>query len=239
MEKSRVQKFIALSGLCSRRKAELLIEEKRVKVNGRVIEIGDQCLPTDVIKVDNRLINFDLDDKVYILLNKPKGYVSTRADEFNRDTVFDLLKPKDRKSNIFSVGRLDKDTSGLLILTNDGDLTQKIIHPSNRIAKEYIVDLNKILDDKNKERIEAGLKLDDDVQLNPCRVQRLGKMSYTVTIWEGRKRQIRRMFEQRYMKVIKLHRTKIGDLELQRLKLALGEYRFVTKEFLEKSVFVK
>jgi 23S rRNA pseudouridine2605 synthase len=239
VEKSRVQKFIALSGLCSRRKAEILIEEKRVKVNNKIIGLGDQCLPTDVIKVDNKIISFDLDNKIYILLNKPKGYVTTRADEFNRDTVFDLINVRDMKSNLFSVGRLDKDTSGLLILTNDGDLTQKIIHPSNRIAKEYVVDLNKILDDKNKERIEAGLKLDDDVQLNPCRIQRLGKKSYIVTIWEGRKRQIRRMFEQRYMKVMKLHRTKIGSLELERLKLGLGEYKFVTKEFLENSVFEK
>lgn len=239
MEKARVQKFIALSGLCSRRKAELLIEDGRVKINSKVAVLGDQCLPTDIIKVDNKPILFDLEDKVYIVLNKPRGYVTTKADEFNRDTVFDLLKKNDMKPNLFSIGRLDKETSGLLILTNDGDLTQEIIHPSKRIAKEYIVDLNKILDDKNKERIESGLKLDDDVQLNPCRINRLGKKSYLVTIWEGRKRQIRRMFEQRYMKVIKLHRTKIGDLELDRLKLGFGEYKFVTKDFLKNSIFIK
>ncbi len=236
MTTSRVQKFIALSGLCSRRKAEILIEDGKVSVNNRIVSLGDQCSETDTIRVDGKIIRFDVDDKVYIVLNKPKGYVTTKADEFNRDTVFDLLRKSDQKSNLFSVGRLDKDTSGLLILTNDGDLTQLIIHPSQKIAKQYIVDLNKVLEDKAKERIEEGVLL-DEVRLAPCTINRLAKKSYEVTIREGKKRQIRRMFEVKYYKVIKLHRTKIGNLELERLNIRPGEYKFVTKDFLKKSIF--
>jgi len=98
---ARVQKFIAHSGLCSRRKAEVLIEEGRVRVNGKVTKLGDQCLPTDEIKVNSRRIIFDLDDKLYIVLNKPNGFVTTKSDEFGRENVFDLLKPTDRRSNLF------------------------------------------------------------------------------------------------------------------------------------------
>lgn len=236
MTKARVQKFIALSGLCSRRKAEELIEDERVMVNNKIVKLGDQCLPTDIIKVNNKVINFNLDDKIYIILNKPRGYVTTKNDEYGRETVFDLIKKDDKKSNLFSVGRLDKDTTGLLILTNDGDLTQKIIHPSKKIAKEYEVELNKILEDSSKKRIEAGLIL-DDVKLSECKIERIAKKTYNVTIWEGRKRQIRRMFEQRYCKVRKLHRRKIGNLDLEKLNLNLGEYRLVTKDFLENNIF--
>lgn len=236
-ERARVQKFIAISGYCSRRKAEDLIENGKVSVNGKIVKLGDLCLPTDVIKVENKVISFDLDDKIYIILNKPKGYVTTNFDEFNRRTVFDLLSPNDRKSNIFSVGRLDKDTTGLLILTNDGDLTQRIIHPSKKIPKVYIVELDKILTDVEKHRIESGITLDDGVELAPCRIDRLSKKSYIVTIWEGRKRQIRRMFKQRYLKVTKLSRQKIGNLDLNKLNLKIGEYRIVDKNFIEKNLF--
>lgn len=231
-----MQKFIAMSGFCSRRKAEDLIENNRVKVNNKLITLGTQCLPTDIIKIDNKIITFDLDDKIYILLNKPKGYVTSNADEFNHDVVFDLLKPQDKKSNIFAVGRLDKNTTGLLILTNDGDLTQRIIHPSKRIPKQYGVELNKILSETEKKRIEKGLLLEDGTQLSACEIERLSKRVYNVTIWEGKKRQIRRMFEQRYLKVTKLNRLKIGDLELNKLNLNLGEYIVVTKEFIEKMI---
>lgn len=237
MEKARVQKFIAMSGYCSRRKAETLIEDNKVKVNNKLVKLGDQCLPCDIIKVENKIISFDVENKIYIILNKPKGYITTNADEFNRDTVFNLLDSRHKKSNIFAVGRLDKDTTGLLILTNDGDLTQKIIHPSSKISKVYEVELNKILTDVEKHRIENGLLLDDGMQLAPCKIDRVLKKSYNVTIWEGRKRQIRRMFEQRYYKVTKLNRLKIGNLDLNKLNLRLGEYKIVEKSFIEKNLF--
>lgn len=233
---ARVQKFIALSGLCSRRKAELLIEQGKVTVNGNVAKLGDQCLATDVIKVEGKKIVFDLKDRVYIVLNKPIGFVTTKSDEFGRKNVFDLIRANDMRENLFPVGRLDMQTSGLLILTNDGDLAQEIIHPSKKIRKEYEVELNTFLSDRHKQKIEEGLVL-DEVKLSPCLIDRVSKKKYVVTIWEGRKRQIRRMFELKQYKVVKLNRRKIGGLDLEKLNIKLGEYRFVTKEFLENSVF--
>ncbi len=237
MEKrARVQKFIALSGLCSRRKAEILIEEKRVKVNGNLVKLGDLCSENDDIRLDSKKISFNLKNNVYIVLNKPIGYISTKSDEYARKNIYDLIKKKDLPDKIFSVGRLDKDSSGLLILTNDGEFCEQIIHPSKNIAKEYEIELNRVLDDKHKEKIEEGLIL-DEIQLSPCKIIRISKKKYTVIIWEGRKRQIRRMFEQKHYKVFKLHRHKIGGLNLNLLNIREGEYKFVTKEFLNNTIF--
>jgi len=236
MEKSRVQKFIAFSGLCSRRKAEILIDEGRVKVNGEVIKLGDSCLKTDKIEVDDKVITFDLNDLVYIVMNKSSGYVTTKSDEFERKTIYDFLEPKDNIDNLFSVGRLDKDTSGLIILTNDGHFSQSIIHPSKKISKEYIVQTNKELRKDDQKKLEEGIYL-DSYKLKPTQIRRINENKYIVIIFEGRKRQIRRMFEELDYDVINLHRIKIGNLDLKELDLNFKEYKFVTKEFLEEKIF--
>lgn len=237
-EKTRVQKFIAVSGLCSRRAAEDLIKQGKVKVNGETISIGDSCLKTDKIEVDGKVISFNLNDKVYIVLNKSSGYVTTNEDEFGRKTVFDFLDEKDKRDNLFSVGRLDKDTSGLLILTNDGDFAQSVIHPSKDIAKEYIVQTDKELRRDDEQKLKDGIIL-DDYKLKPTQIRRIAENKYVVVIYEGRKRQIRRMFEELGYKVENLHRIKIGGLDLKELGLGFKEYAFVTKKFLEEKIFQK
>lgn len=237
-EKTRVQKFIALSGLCSRRNAEELIKEGKVKVNGETISIGDSCLKSDKIEVNDKEISFNLNDMVYIVLNKSSGYVTTNEDEFGRKTVFDFLDEKDKRDNLFSVGRLDKDTSGLLILTNDGEFAQNIIHPSKEIAKEYIVITNKELRREDQTKLEEGVYL-DGYQLKPTEIRRIGENKYIVIIYEGRKRQIRRMFEELEYTVENLHRIKIGNLDLKELALGFKEYAFVTRKFLEEKIFQK
>lgn len=228
----RVQKFIALSGYCSRRKAEELIEQKKVTVNDKLISLGDMCCDKDTIKINGKKIQFNIDDKIYIILNKKKGYVTTKSDELNRKTIYNLLDKKDNKKNLFSVGRLDKETSGLIILTNDGDIAQKIIHPSSKIAKEYIGTLNHPLDGKDKISIEKGLIL-DDIKLSPCKIRRLCQKKYLIKIYEGRKRQIRRMFEQKSYKVTDLKRIKIGGLDLRSLNINEGEYKIVSLKEIE------
>lgn len=235
-EKTRVQKFIALSGLCSRRKAEELIKEEKVKVNGSIVSIGDTCLQTDEIEVDGDIISFDTDDMVYIVMNKSSGYVTTKSDEFGRKTVYDFLKTEDNKNNLFSVGRLDKDTSGLLILTNDGKFAQSIIHPSKDIGKEYIVQLDKELRFDDEKTLERGIIL-DGYKLKSLEIRRISSMKYVVVIHEGRKRQIRRMFEELSYNVKNLHRIKIGGLDMKSLNLDFKEYAFYTKEDLEKAIF--
>ncbi len=234
--KERVQKFISISGFASRRKAEDLIRNGRVKVNGKIINLGDKCFPNDLIEIDNKKINFNLNEKIYIVLNKKVGYTSSKSDEFNRKTIYNLLKPSDNKSNLFSVGRLDRNTSGLIILTNDGGLSQRIIHPSKKIPKEYVIGLNKKLKNEDRLKIENGLIL-DGFQLSKCNIYPLGS-NYRIIIYEGRKRQIRRIFEMVGYEVISLKRTRIGNLNLNLLNLKEGEYKLVKKEFLEKNIFI-
>ena len=235
-EKTRVQKFIALSGLCSRRKAEILIKEGKVKVNGEVVTIGTTCLSTDKIEVEDKEIFFDLDDMTYIVMNKSSGYVTTNFDEFGRKTVYDFLKKEDNKPNLFSIGRLDKDTSGLLILTSDGHFAQSIIHPSKKITKEYIIKTNKELRRDDQKTLEDGIIL-DNYQLKPLEIRRISENKYVVVICEGRKRQIRRMFEELDYEVVNLHRIRIGNLDLKELDLDFKEYMLVTKEFLIDKIF--
>lgn len=238
VEKKRVQKFIALSGFCSRRKAEELIIAQKVKVNGETVSIGDSCFEKDKIEIDGKEIHFNSKDMVYIVMNKSSGYVTTNNDEFSRKTIYDFLDEKDKKDNLFSVGRLDKDTSGLLILTNDGDFAQSIIHPSKEIPKEYIVQTSKELRKDDQKILEDGIKL-DEYKLKPLEIRRISQNKYIVIIYEGRKRQIRRMFEELNYDIINLHRIRIGGLDLKDLELGFKEYAYVTKKFLEEKIFEK
>ncbi len=231
--RARVQKFISVSGYTSRRKAEELIREGRVKVNNEIVSLGDTCSETDEIKIDDVKISFDLKDKIYIIMNKPMGVVCSNDDPHNPSNVFDLLSKSDSKSNLFSIGRLDKYTTGLIILTNDGEFSQKVIHPSSKIKKEYMLLLNKDLDDKDKNAIENGLVL-DGYQLSKCVINEVGNKTYTISINEGKKRQVRRVFEIKDYKVINLKRTKIGNLELKKFNLEEGQYKIVKKTDLDK-----
>ncbi len=236
-EKQRVQKIMQLSGEYSRRKAEELIAQGKVQVNGQQISLGSHCTINDQIKVNNQILNIHSQEKTYILMNKKIGYVCSNNDPHNKETVFDLLKSQDKVSGLFTVGRLDKDTSGLLILTNDGDFANKIIHPSSKIQKEYLATLNKPLDQTHKRQLEKGIML-DDYKLSPCSIKQIGN-TYQIKINEGKKRQIRRMFETFNYRVETLERTRIGRLSMQKTGMKPGKYKKLPKEFLEKKIFEK
>ena len=219
----RFQVFLSHSGFCSRRKALELIKSGKVRVNGLVVvEPSCQIDPTkDVVNLDNKEIS--LKEKVYILLNKPMGVTTTKKDRFADKTVMDLLPAKYR--HIFPVGRLDKDTTGLLILTNDGDLSYKLTHPSFIIDKVYVAELNKVLAQNHKNQLQDGVNLDNKIT-SPCKIVKSDDRKIKIIIHEGRKRQVKRMFALFKYKVADLKRVALGNLCLGNLKL--GHWRKIS-----------
>ncbi len=226
----RVQKIIAAAGIASRRAAEQLILDGRVKVNGVVVtELGTKADPEkDHIKVDGKLIN-PRQPKTYVMLNKPVGYVTTMSDPEGRPVVSSLLQGI--RTRVYPVGRLDYNTEGLLLLTNDGDFANLVTHPRHELPKTYLVKVKGALEDRDVENLEQGVFLKDG-KTAPARVRRLRKEEANswveITIREGRKRQVRRMIDHTGKSVIKLKRTSVGGLELG--DLALGAYRHLTSE---------
>ncbi len=229
----RLQKYIARSGLTSRRKAEELILQGRVEVDGQVVkELGTKVGMDNLVKVDGKIIRVE-EVKRYIALNKPRGYVTTLDDEFSREIVVDLIK--DVEERVYPVGRLDLDTEGLLILTNDGDLTFKLTHPSFEIEKTYIALVNGIPNENELESFRQGLLIEGKMTY-PAKVKLLkthGKNAeLEVKIHEGRNRQVRKMCDAINHSVISLKRVQFGPIKLG--KLALGEYRYLTKDEIEE-----
>ena len=225
----RLQKIIAQAGIASRRKAEELIIDGKVKVNGKVVtELGTKADPLkDEIEVNGKLIKQE--KLVYILLNKPKGYIATADDPQNRPIVFDLIKGIPQR--LHSVGRLDYDTAGLLLLTNDGDLTYKLTHPKFRKEKIYLVRVKGRITQKVIKNLERGVELEDGMTA-PAKVDLVKlKRDFSLlklTIREGRNRQIRRMMEAVEFPVIYLKRIQMGPLTLGKLKT--GQYRHLTQK---------
>lgn len=216
----RLQKLIAEAGLASRRKAEEMIKEGRVSVNGTVVDtMGYEVSQTDTVTVDGEKIP-QKEKKVYYMLNKPKGYVTTAHDQFNRPCVLDLIKDETDK-RVVPAGRLDYNTEGLLILTNDGELINKITHPSNKIEKKYIAVINGKLTEAKAERLRNGVFIDKK-KTHPAKVFVSeifkDKCVVEVTITEGRNRQVRKMFEAVGHHVIELKRVSLGNLTLGSLK---------------------
>ncbi|MHB8845991.1 MAG: pseudouridine synthase [Nitrospirota bacterium] len=226
----RIQKIMAAAGIASRRAAEEIILEGRVKVNGAVVtELGAKADPDkDHIKVDGKLIN-PKQPKTYIMLNKPTGCVTTMFDPEGRPTVTSLLKGV--KTRVYPVGRLDYDTEGLLLLTNDGDFAFRVTHPSHELPKTYHVKIKGVLEDRQIESLEQGVFLKDG-KTAPARVKKLRKEEANswveITIHEGRKRQVRRMIDYTGHSVIKLKRVRIGDLHIG--DLPLGTFRHLTSD---------
>lgn len=226
----RLQKYMAKAGVASRRKSEKIILQGRVKVNGKKVNrLGTKIVPDkDLVEVDNEKISLEC-QKVYILLNKPVGYVSTVKDEFNRKTVLDLIKGVEER--IYPVGRLDYDTSGLLILTNDGEVTYKMTHPSFEINKVYIGTVEGIPTEDEMRKFEEGLII-DDYKTAPARVEILKKnlrnSTLKITIHEGKNRQVRKMCEAIDHPIIDLKRISMGNISLGSLKL--GKWRFLSKK---------
>jgi 23S rRNA pseudouridine2605 synthase len=215
--KARVQKLIANSGLCSRRKAEKMIEEGRVKVNGKLTSLGDSAdTDIDKISVDGKTLK--LDKKVYLVLNKPAGYECTLRSTSGKPLVTDIVHIGVR---IFPVGRLDVDSRGLVLLTNDGDFANNLIHPSSSVEKEYTVTVGGHVSDEQVQSLRCGIQL-EEARTRPCRVDILKRGKATTllrfVLQEGRKRQIRRMVEQIGLKVIDLRRERLGPITLEGLK---------------------
>ncbi len=218
----RLQKYLANAGICSRRKAEELILQGKVSVNGKVVtELGTKVTPSiDRIIYDGKEVE-ESRDFVYILLNKPIGYVTTAKDQFNRDSVMDLVKTDKR---LVPVGRLDMYTSGALILTNDGDFVYKVTHPKHEIEKTYTVTIKGIVKKEDVDKLRRGVKIGDyitkpakvrilktDEEKNNCRLE--------ITIHEGKNRQVRKMCEAINHNVLALHRSKIAGIGVKDIPL--------------------
>ncbi len=223
----RIQKIIARAGICSRRKAEDLIVQGLVSVNGRVVcELGTKADPDhDEVRVQGKRILAERDD-VYIMLHKPEGYITSLSDPHGRPTVMDLLRKE--KTRVFPVGRLDWDSSGVLLLTNDGELAQKLTHPSYQVSKTYEVKVKGEPDENALKRLRRGISLAGrktapaEVRIMP----RKGKHTWlAISLVEGRNRQVRRMCEAVGHPALKLKRTRLGPLNLG--DLPAGKYRYL------------
>lgn len=227
----RLQKIIAQAGICSRREAENLISAGRVTVDGKIItELGTKADFNQKIRVDGKLLTFD-NEKIYLLLNKPRGYVSTAKDERGRKTVLELLGENFSDKRVYPVGRLDLNSEGLLILTNDGDLTNALIHPRFEIKKTYRAKISGVLTEEKLDKLRAGIELDDGLTA-PAEIYLLEKDLVEVTIHEGRNRQVRRMFAAIGCDVKRLKRIKFANLTLDGLNV--GQFRELTAEEVAK-----
>lgn len=225
----RINKYIASSGYASRRKADELIENGQVKINGAVLRSpGYDVQPGDVVTVSGHIVEAT-EDLVYYVLNKPQGYVTTTSDEKDRPTVMDLMT--DVTVRVFPVGRLDYDSAGLLIMTNDGELTNHIAHPKNKVWKTYMAEVAGPLTLAKVSQLQKGVVIDGRMTA-PAKARLLkqkGDMSLVeVQIHEGRNRQVRKMFEAVGCKVTYLQRTQIGEVKLGRLHE--GDYRKLTRD---------
>ena len=234
----RLQKFLAECGVASRRKCEEYILQEKVQVNGQTVtELGIKINPEDdEITFDGNKVKPE-EKKIYILLNKPIGYVTTSDEQFGRDKVLDLVKVKER---IVPVGRLDMYTSGALILTNDGDFVYKVTHPKHEITKTYTVTVKGIIKNEEVEQLRKGVKI-DDYTTKPAKVKILKTddekniSRLEITIHEGKNRQVRKMCESIKHKVLALHRSKIAGIEVK--DIPLGKWRYLKKEEISKILY--
>ena len=236
----RLQKYLAECGVASRRKCEEYILQGKVKVNNNIItELGTKINPEkDKVTFERKEVKKE-NKKVYILLNKPIGYVTTAEEQFGRDKVLDLVKVKER---IVPVGRLDMYTSGALILTNDGEFVYKVTHPKHEITKTYTVTIHGIITKQEVEQLSNGVKIDDYIT-KPAKVKILKTdeekniSRIEITIHEGKNRQVRKMCEAISKKVIALHRSKIGNIGVKDLKL--GQWRYLKENEVKQLIVEK
>lgn len=235
----RLQKIIANSGITSRRKAEDLIVEGKVRVNGEVVrELGTKVSGNDIIEVNNEIIKKD-EPKRYYILNKPRGVITSVSDDLKRPTVIDYI---DTDVRIYPVGRLDYDTTGLVLLTNDGDLANIIMHPSNKIKKTYIAKIEGLLEKEDIDILKHGVVVEgrkvtiEDFKIKSKNIEKNNTM-ISITITEGRNHIVKKIFEVLKHPVIKLTRTSIDFLNVDHLKS--GEYRELTVKEVKKLYSLK
>lgn len=232
MDEIRLQKFLANQGVCSRRKAEEHILNGDVQVNGKTVtQLGTKIIPNkDEVIFQGKKITLSNDKKVYILLNKPIGYVTTTKDQFGRDTVLDLVKVKE---SILPVGRLDMYTSGAIILTNDGEFIYKITHPKYEIEKTYNVTLKGKITDEDVQKLRDGVEIEDytsgKAKVRILKIDEEKNISrLEITIHEGKNREVRKMCDAVDKKVLALHRSKIGNIGVKDIKL--GQWRYLKEK---------
>lgn len=220
---TRINKFLSESGFCSRREADKLIEQKRVTINGKIPELGTKIAEGDVVKVDGRLVSAPKDKPVYILLNKPVGIVCTTDQKREKNNIVDFVcHPK----RIFPVGRLDKASEGLIILTNDGDMVNKILRARNHHEKEYVVTVNKPVTPDFLHKMRNGVPILDTIT-RKCDVKQIGPNRFNIILTQGLNRQIRRMCEYLGYDVVKLKRVRIMNLVLN---VPVGQWRDMTEK---------
>ena len=222
----RLNKFIADAGVCSRRKADEMIKEGRVTVNKQEAVIGMEVSSGDVVRVDGEKIKINTNYEYY-MLNKPKRVICSSEDKFGRKLAIDYIKSKKR---LYTYGRLDYMTEGLIIISNDGDIYNHVMHPSKKLYKSYIAKLDKDITEDHLEALKHGVVIDGR-RTAPAKVKIVSKREIRIAIFEGRNRQIRKMFETLGYNVDSLKRVKIGELTLGHLQV--GDYRELTREEVE------
>ena len=222
----RLNKYIAESGFCSRRKADELISQNRVTVNKDTAKLGMEVNDGDIVRVDGERIKLDTNYEYY-LLYKPKKVICTNSDNFARRLAVDFIRSKKR---LFTYGRLDYMTEGIILVSNDGDTYNKVMHPRKKLFKTYIAKLDKPIEDKDLARLEKGILIDGQ-KTAPAKIKKTDDAEVKVSIFEGRNRQIRKMFENLHYNVKELKRVTIGEFKIGNLKP--GEYRKLTEDEIE------
>lgn len=223
MEKTRINKYLSEVGFCSRRAADKLLEEGRITVNGVVPELGTKISDEDIVEVDGKPIRESQEKPIYIAFNKPVGIVCTTDTKRERDNIIEYINHPKR---IFPIGRLDKPSEGLILLTNDGDIVNKILRAQNNHEKEYLVRVDKPLNTKFLDKMRNGVPILDTVT-KKCEVERIDDMTFRIVLTQGLNRQIRRMCEFLGYEVKKLKRIRIMNIKLD---LPLGKWRDLTEE---------
>lgn len=229
----RINKYLSEVGFCSRRAADLLLEQKRITINGKLPELGTKVFPQDEVRVDGQLVGKPKKQHVYIAFNKPVGIVSTTDTKGEKNNIIDFIGHKER---IFPIGRLDKDSEGLILLTSEGDIVNKILRSKNNHEKEYIVNVDRPINDFFIKRMGAGIPILGTVT-DPCQVELINKFKFRIILKQGLNRQIRRMCEYLGYTVKQLKRIRIMNIHLD---LPVGKWRDLSeKELLELSEMIK
>ena len=232
-ETMRIHKYLAVCGIASRRAAEKLVEEGKVTINRRVAEVGDGVVPgKDIVTVDGKEVKIKNEEYVYIMCHKPRGYITSMQDDRGRKTVLELLEGVNRR--VFPVGRLDYNSEGLLLFTNDGELSYRITHPKHRIEKAYRVTVSGKVSENTLGKLRQSMQI-DGVMLQAVSVkiimERENSTAIEIVVSEGKNRQIRKMCENCFLLIRRLKRVRIGEISLG--MLPPGKYRFLTVKEVE------
>ncbi|NEV93800.1 pseudouridine synthase [Psychroflexus sp. YR1-1] len=219
----RINKYLSQAGFCSRREADKLLEQGRVTINGEFIEMGTKVNPGDQVSVDGKLVEKETEEKVYLAVNKPKGVVCTTNSKVEKNNIVDFV---DYPTRVFPIGRLDKMSEGLILMTNDGEIVNHILRARNYHDKEYLVTVDKTITDEFIHKMRNGVPILDTIS-RKCEVEKLGDRSFKIVLTQGLNRQIRRMCEALDYRVRTLKRTRIKNITLDVEK---GQYRHLTSE---------